>query len=218
MIFDLKSEQGKQNSKTTERLKTHRQLIDESFASLRYIWFFLQVKAEPAPSSKAKSAPASSTTPSAPRDASAVLSSIVAQGDAVRQLKTDKAPKEQVDAAVKQLLALKSEFKQLTGQEYKPGITLPTSAPVQKSSAPTLAAAPGPASTGCPFTRVSEQGELVRKLKAEKAPKVSFSGCYLISCQLCSLHSLMQAKCLVFEPFAILINLLKWSATFRMLY
>ncbi|NP_001275581.1 bifunctional glutamate/proline--tRNA ligase [Danio rerio] len=129
------------------------------------------VKAEPAPPSKAKSAPSSNPTPSAPGDASVILSNIMAQGDAVRQLKTEKAPKEQVDAAVKQLLALKSEFKQLTGQEYKPGMTLPASAPVQKSSAPTLAAAPGPASTGCPFTRVSEQGELVRKLKAEKAPK-----------------------------------------------
>ncbi len=96
----------------------------------------------------------------------------------VRQLKTDKAPKEQVDAAVKQLLALKSEFKQLTGQEYKPGIATATSAQAQKSSAPTPAAgSPSPASTGCPFTRVAEQAEVVRKLKAEKAPKVCFPRC-----------------------------------------
>uniref|UniRef100_A0A8C2JZT5 Bifunctional glutamate/proline--tRNA ligase n=1 Tax=Cyprinus carpio TaxID=7962 RepID=A0A8C2JZT5_CYPCA len=110
--------------------------------------------------------------PAAPGDSSVLYSSIVAQGDLVRQLKTDKAPKEQVDAAVKQLLALKSEFKQLTGQEYKPGMAPPTSAPAPKSSAPTAAAeSPSLASSGCPYTRVAEQGEVVRKLKAEKAPK-----------------------------------------------
>uniref|UniRef100_A0A8C2Q2L4 Bifunctional glutamate/proline--tRNA ligase n=1 Tax=Cyprinus carpio TaxID=7962 RepID=A0A8C2Q2L4_CYPCA len=115
-------------------------------------------------------------SPAAPGDSSVLYSSIVAQGDLVRQLKTDKAPKEQVDAAVKQLLALKSEFKQLTGQEYKPGMAPPTSAPAPKSSAPTAAAeSPSLASSGCPYTRVAEQGEVVRKLKAEKAPKVCFS-------------------------------------------
>uniref|UniRef100_A0A9J8D290 Bifunctional glutamate/proline--tRNA ligase n=1 Tax=Cyprinus carpio carpio TaxID=630221 RepID=A0A9J8D290_CYPCA len=137
-----------------------------------------------------KQAPVSSPTPAASGDSSALFSSIAAQGDLVRQLKTDKAPKEQVDAAVKQLLALKSEFKQLTGQEYKPGMAPPTSAPAPKSSTPTPAAGrPSPVSTGCPFTRVSEQGEVVRKLKAEKAPKVCFPHC-------CKLHILkiMQAR------------------------
>uniref|UniRef100_A0A8C2DY68 Bifunctional glutamate/proline--tRNA ligase n=1 Tax=Cyprinus carpio TaxID=7962 RepID=A0A8C2DY68_CYPCA len=125
------------------------------------------------PLSKAKQAPVSSPTPATSGDSSVLFSSIAAQGDLVRQLKTDKAPKEQVDAAVKQLLALKSEFKQLTGQEYKPGMAPPTSAPAPKSSTPTPAAGrPSPVSTGCPFTRVSEQGEVVRKLKAEKAPKI----------------------------------------------
>ncbi|XP_042630252.1 bifunctional glutamate/proline--tRNA ligase-like isoform X1 [Cyprinus carpio] len=130
------------------------------------------VKAESVPLSKAKQCPVSSPAPAAPGDSSVLYSSIVAQGDLVRQLKTDKAPKEKVDAAVKQLLALKSEFKQLTGQEYKPGMAPPTSAPAPKSSAPTAAAeSPSLASSGCPYTRVAEQGEVVRKLKAEKAPK-----------------------------------------------
>uniref|UniRef100_A0A8C1L7Q5 Bifunctional glutamate/proline--tRNA ligase n=1 Tax=Cyprinus carpio TaxID=7962 RepID=A0A8C1L7Q5_CYPCA len=136
------------------------------------------VKAESVPLSKAKQCPVSSPAPAAPGDSSVLYSSIVAQGDLVRQLKTDKAPKEKVDAAVKQLLALKSEFKQLTGQEYKPGMAPPTSAPAPKSSAPTAAAeSPSLASSGCPYTRVAEQGEVVRKLKAEKAPKVCFSHC-----------------------------------------
>ncbi|XP_071778242.2 bifunctional glutamate/proline--tRNA ligase isoform X1 [Centroberyx gerrardi] len=122
----------------------------------------------PAPPAKAKAAPApapapapASASPSAP--AGDVFSSIVAQGEAVRQLKVAKAPKDEVDKAVQQLLALKAQFKQQTGMDYKPGMAPPTSAP----AAPT----PSSDSASCPFTRVSQQGELVRKLKAEKAPK-----------------------------------------------
>uniref|UniRef100_A0AAR2IVE0 Bifunctional glutamate/proline--tRNA ligase n=1 Tax=Pygocentrus nattereri TaxID=42514 RepID=A0AAR2IVE0_PYGNA len=130
------------------------------------------VKAEPA--SPSKSSPAASTSPTqaASGDAFSLFSSIVAQGDLVRQLKTDKAPKEQVDPAVQQLLALKVEFKKLTGQEYKPGMAPPASSPVQTSPAPATTS-PSPSSSSCPYTRVAEQGEVVRKLKAEKAPKVS---------------------------------------------
>lgn len=73
---------------------------------------------------------------------------------------------DQVDAAVKQLLALKVEYKQLTGQEYKPGV-----APAQKTTIP-VQNSPAPATTDL-YEKVAAQGELVRKLKAEKAPKVS---------------------------------------------
>lgn len=74
---------------------------------------------------------------------------------------------DQVDAAVKQLLALKAEYKQATGQEYKPG-----AAPVQKGPAPVQnSPSPAPAATGL-YERVAQQGEMVRKLKTEKAPKV----------------------------------------------
>lgn len=62
---------------------------------------------------------------------------------------------DQVDAAVKQLLALKAEYKQVTGQEYKPAPAAPAA----------------PAATGI-YERVAEQGELVRKLKTDKASKV----------------------------------------------
>ncbi|KAL6112789.1 eprs1 [Pungitius sinensis] len=113
-------------------------------------------------STSAKSASPSTPAP-APTSASDLFSSIVAQGEAVRQLKVAKAPKEEVDKAVQQLLSLKAQFKQQTGTEYKPGMAPPTSDP-----------APPPTSTdstSCPFTQVTEQGELVRKLKAEKAPK-----------------------------------------------
>ncbi|KAJ8289165.1 hypothetical protein COCON_G00018240 [Conger conger] len=124
------------------------------------------VKAEPSAPATAPPAPRSSSS----GDAAAVSSSIVAQGETVRQLKTSKAPKEQVDQAVKELLALKARFKELTGQDYKPGTAPPASAPETEATAPPPAGpAPGPAS--CPFARVAQQGEVVRKLKAEKAPK-----------------------------------------------
>ncbi|KAI4873323.1 hypothetical protein NFI96_029076, partial [Prochilodus magdalenae] len=128
------------------------------------------VKAEPASVSKSAPAPSTSPTQAASGDASALFSSIVAQGELVRQLKTDKAPKEQVDPAVKQLLSLKAEYKKLTGQEYKPGVAPPASSQKQTSPAP-AATSPSSSSSSCPYTRVAEQGEVVRKLKAEKAPK-----------------------------------------------
>lgn len=63
--------------------------------------------------------------------------------------------------------SLQAQFKQQTGMDYKPGMTPPTSAPAPPASSSD--------SASCPFTRVAEQGELVRKLKAEKAPKVRLS-------------------------------------------
>ena len=39
---------------------------------------------------------------------------IIVQGDLVRQLKGDKTPKEEIDAAVKTLLALKVRTKNIT--------------------------------------------------------------------------------------------------------
>ncbi|XP_053721197.1 bifunctional glutamate/proline--tRNA ligase isoform X1 [Synchiropus splendidus] len=123
-------------------------------------------KEMPTAGSKDKSktqAPGSTPAPAAPVPAPPaassgdLFSSIVSQGETVRQLKSTKASKEEVDKAVQQLLSLKAQFKQQTGLDYKPGMAPPTSA--------------APSSGSCPFTRVAEQGELVRKLKAEKAPK-----------------------------------------------
>lgn len=72
---------------------------------------------------------------------------------------------EQIDAAVKQLVALKAEFKQLTGQDYKADMAPPTT-----SSHPASLSDSSPASL---YSRVSDQGEVVRKLKTNKVPKVS---------------------------------------------
>ena len=83
-----------------------------------------------------------------------------------------------MDAAVKELLALKAEFKKETGQDYKPGMA-PT--PAAKAPAPQAPAPQAPAGTEAAgmYEQVAQQGEILRKLKSEKAPKVSLKNNYL---------------------------------------
>uniref|UniRef100_A0A8C5CN35 Glutamate--tRNA ligase n=1 Tax=Gadus morhua TaxID=8049 RepID=A0A8C5CN35_GADMO len=128
------------------------------------------------PSSKVTTvseAPASSPAPTQAQ-AGDVFSSVVAQAESVRQLKADKAPKEEIDAAVKQLLALKAEFKQITGQDYKPGSPPSNAAPPCTKTTTTStssSSSSSPAHSGL-YEQVSQQGDVLRKLKAEKAPKI----------------------------------------------
>lgn len=96
-----------------------------------------------------------------------LYSRVAAQGDVVRELKTKKAAKEDVDTAVKKLLALKAEYKEKTGQEYKPGN--PPAAVAQNSSKSSASVLESKSL----YDEVAAQGEVVRQLKAEKAPKVS---------------------------------------------
>uniref|UniRef100_A0A8C8HNK8 Bifunctional glutamate/proline--tRNA ligase n=1 Tax=Oncorhynchus tshawytscha TaxID=74940 RepID=A0A8C8HNK8_ONCTS len=131
----------------------------------------------PASTAKCKTTPVSAPAPPTASDASTVFSCIVAQGEKVRNLKTTKAPKEEVDKVVKELLSLKAQFKHLTGQDYKPGMGLPA------SSAPQKASNPAPTATSCSgiYERVTQQGDLVRKLKTEKAPKLDTAVKQLLS-------------------------------------
>merc|ERR1711915_1043855 len=85
-------------------------------------------------------------------------------GDIVRKLKSDKAAKVEVDEAVKKLLALKAEFKTATGSDWKPGA----------SSAPATATSTVPVSgsdLNALNSAIVSQGDIVRKLKADKASK-----------------------------------------------
>ena len=103
------------------------------------------------------SSPAPAPGSSSPGD---INTAIGAQGDIVRKLKADKAAKPEIEAAVKKLLALKADFKAATGQDWKPGMSVPAAA----------AAAPG--GSGADLSgSIKEQGDLVRKLKADKAAK-----------------------------------------------
>ncbi|KGL87431.1 Bifunctional glutamate/proline--tRNA ligase, partial [Charadrius vociferus] len=97
-----------------------------------------------------------------------IYNRVAAQGDIVRDLKAKKATKEDIDKAVKQLLALKAEYKEKTGQEYKPG-NPPVS--VTEQSVSSKLGTSGTVDSKALYNKVAEQGEVVRKLKAEKAPK-----------------------------------------------
>uniref|UniRef100_A0A4W4HFL0 Glutamyl-tRNA synthetase n=1 Tax=Electrophorus electricus TaxID=8005 RepID=A0A4W4HFL0_ELEEL len=122
----------------------------------------------PKPVSAPSPAPSTHTPPAD------VYGQVAEQGELVRKLKSEKAPKEQIDAAVKQLLALKVEYKQLTGQDYKPGASPVSTAPATPVQAASSPAGVSPAASSCPgdiYKCVSQQGDLVRKLKSEKAPK-----------------------------------------------
>ncbi|KAJ8944960.1 hypothetical protein NQ318_013108 [Aromia moschata] len=95
-------------------------------------------------------------------DENTVLQKIASQGEKVRDLKAKKADKAAVDAEVKTLLALKAEYKALTGKDWKPG-TVPSTetvqSPVSSGNEDALAA------------RIATQGDKVRQLKAKKADK-----------------------------------------------
>ncbi|KAL9863346.1 bifunctional glutamate/proline--tRNA ligase isoform 3-T3 [Geothlypis trichas] len=95
-----------------------------------------------------------------------IYNKVAAQGDVVRDLKAKKAAKEDIDKAVKQLLALKAEYKEKTGQEYKPG-----NPPVSGTAQPSKPETSGTLDSKALYDKVAEQGEVVRKLKAEKASK-----------------------------------------------
>lgn len=124
-----------------------------------------------------------------------------AQGDIVRDLKTKKAPKEDIDKAVKQLLALKAEYKEKTGQEYKPG-----NPPVSVTEQSSKLQMSGTLDSKALYDKVAEQGEVVRKLKAEKAAKVADS----LSCCL-DLHSLSLCRWMGCLQIYVVIVMIIWT-------
>ncbi len=87
---------------------------------------------------------------------------ITDQGNKIRQLKGQKAEKSVIDTEVKVLLALKAEYKKVTGKDWKPGLSASdATSKVQASTA----------DSGELDRKIAEQGNKVRQLKAEKAEK-----------------------------------------------
>ncbi|KAJ7415904.1 Bifunctional glutamate/proline--tRNA ligase [Willisornis vidua] len=107
---------------------------------------------------------------SGPLDSKALYDKVAAQGEVVRKLKAEKASKDEIGAAVEVLLSLKAEYKQQTGQEYKPGSPPVVLVPPQSSPVSTLPSS-CPVDSKSLYSRVAEQGEVVRRLKAQKASK-----------------------------------------------
>ncbi|XP_043513254.1 bifunctional glutamate/proline--tRNA ligase isoform X2 [Frieseomelitta varia] len=79
-----------------------------------------------------------------------LFNEIQKQGDKVRHLKSSKAEKTIIDEEVKKLLSLKSEYKSVTGQDWKPSTT-PVSTVLSE--------------------KIQKQGDKVRQLKETKADK-----------------------------------------------
>jgi len=127
------------------------------------------------PGIEVPSAAAGAATPAGPGDE--INDKIVAQGDTVRALKSAKAPKEEIDAAVKVLLALKADFKAATGADWKPPSPAQVAQAAKKGSpAPAKAGSPAPAGSGPGAeldAKIKAQGDVVRKLKTEKADKAA---------------------------------------------
>ena len=123
---------------------------------------------EKAQSKKGKAAEKSPQEETAPaiNDPAQLNAKISDAGNKVRELKSQKAAKDQIDAAVKVLLALKADYKKATGQDWKPGAAQPAAA------SPAAASATDPAAIN---EKIVEQGNKVRELKGQKAPKVGIS-------------------------------------------
>ena len=90
------------------------------------------------------------------------------QGESVRNLKSQKAAKQDIDAAVKILLELKTEYKTLTGQDWKPSATV-AAPPTKQEAKPASTGSSGQA--GDLNEKITKQGDVVRVLKTQKASK-----------------------------------------------
>ena len=102
-------------------------------------------------------------------------------GEKVRSLKTSKADKTAIDAAVKDLLALKAKYKEVTGLDYappqqprqekkkgadggkKPEQTQPPQQQKKKSPAPATAGLKKPESTNADLKKITRLGLEARK-------------------------------------------------------
>merc|ERR1712142_580911 len=89
---------------------------------------------------------------------------IVDKGNLIRKLKSEKASKSDIEIHVKELLSLKAAFKSETGTDWKPDIILPkssaaTTSPIVSISANEL------------NEKIVDKGNVIRKLKSEKASK-----------------------------------------------
>ena len=74
-------------------------------------------------------APAPATSAVADSPSGALDAKIAKQGDLIRDLKASKASKDDITKEVNTLLALKAEYKAMTGQEWKPSATASAPAP-----------------------------------------------------------------------------------------
>merc|ERR1719184_287065 len=114
---------------------------------------------------------------------------VEAQGNLVRQLKGDKKPKEEIDAAVKKLLELKAEYKAATGNDWQPAGGAPKKQEKQKKAAKEVKAKEKPKVPEAGVTRLGMEVKKEDNLadwysqvltKAEMLEYYDVSGCYIL--------------------------------------
>uniref|UniRef100_H2Z6K1 Uncharacterized protein n=1 Tax=Ciona savignyi TaxID=51511 RepID=H2Z6K1_CIOSA len=118
-------------------------------------------------------------TPVDSNEVKILFDKVTAQGSKVRELKTAKAGKEEVDAAVKELLKLKADYKVASGVDYKPASAAPAGGkaakkPETKKMEKEAVNGDGPAMSAEQLkfhALVTDQGGKVRQLKTESAAK-----------------------------------------------
>ena len=93
--------------------------------------------------------------------ADAIGERVQSLGDQVRKLKADKAGKDKIDSAVKQLLAAKADYKAATGKDWKP---VKEASPVKEKKE---------ASPANDAPKTAKQLEKEAKKAAEKAAKMA---------------------------------------------
>nr|XP_002126649.2 LOW QUALITY PROTEIN: bifunctional glutamate/proline--tRNA ligase [Ciona intestinalis] len=127
---------------------------------------------------KQKSAPEPVVSAANSEEVKLLFDQVTAQGNKVRELKTAKASKDEVDAAVKELLSLKADYKSKSGVDYKPVSTASGGSKPKKQESKTMEKstnqgdAPAISEEQLKFhALVTEQGGKVRKLKSEGASK-----------------------------------------------
>jgi bifunctional glutamyl/prolyl-tRNA synthetase len=130
--------------------------------------------AKPAPK-QADTTDKENKKPSSTNDLESISTQIKLQGDKVRALKEAKADKATIGAEVKILQDLKASYKAAAGKDWQPE---PTKTAAPASATPSVAvpavAAQAASTSGDVANiqaKITNQGDLVRKLKAEKAAK-----------------------------------------------
>lgn len=121
---------------------------------------------------KAETKPAATAASTTSNDASSLHQKIVDQGNNVRNLKSQKADKAEVTAAVSVLLSLKKDFKDASGVDWTPSIDTSRFSSTAAANATSTPVQTANTSLGL-HQKIVEQGNTVRTLKSNKADKAT---------------------------------------------
>jgi len=104
-------------------------------------------------------------------DPNTILLKIQEQGDKIKELKSKKAPKDQWMPLVDTLLKFKEEYKNVTGQDWKPDL-LSSSANQKTNTTPHQSS--NSTTEEELNKKIKEEGDRIRAMKESKAPKDQF--------------------------------------------